>query len=285
MVTRVMLATAGVAVLLSSLALNAESALGAPPLDRINSATIQSELIGYYKEAFNRSPDQTGFNHYVSLAAGSCSPILGNVGGHLFSAAEFTNRGLTTTSRVRALYRGLLNRQADSSGLNYWVGQLNAGTPWSTAVSGLISGAEYRNRVNHICYVHYGSNNTQFIDEANGLMALPFFANQTEFVRQRELRRNARGPYNWTTDGCSGPTWDQELYYDYRVCWRHDFGWRNYGKGLTMQRTEARRLAIDNQFRADMYESCDRRYGTGLTWALCATEADITYNAVRVVGW
>lgn len=221
----------------------------------------------------------------MNLAANNCSPVLGNVGGHLFSTAEFTNRPLTSAQRVSALYRGLLNRNPDSGGLNHWVGLLNAGYPWSAVVSSFTGFAEYRNRVAYICHVHYTSNNQLFINEANGILVLPFFNNSYEFIRQRELRMNVPNPYNWTTDGCSGPTIDALLFFDYRVCWRHDWGWRNYGKGLQMQRTEARRQQIDTQFRVDMYESCDRRWGSGLNWDLCMVDANAAYHAVRIVGW
>lgn len=274
-----------VAVAMGVVVLTPASAAADPPLDRLISNTIQSELMGYYREALNRAPDQSGYGYYVGLAAGNCWGKLGGSGVGIFTSPEFTARGLSHGQKVKALYRGLLNRDADTAGLNGYVALLNTGKAWHTIVAHMAESTEYLGRYNHICWVHYQSGNTQFVYEANGLLALPFFENDGEFLRQRELRKSAANPYDWSTDGCSGPTYDAWLLYDYRVCWRHDWGWRNYGHGLTMQRTEARRQTIDDQFRNDMYESCERRWGSGVTWQLCMVDANAAYEAVRAVGW
>src|SRR5687768_15511713 len=68
-------------------------------------------------------------------------------------------------------------------------------------------------------------------------------------------------PYNyfdWTTDGCSipGPKLNTARIVFNRPCQLHDFGYRNFGKGLTLERTEDRRNWIDNRFRDEMYRIC-----------------------------
>lgn len=71
-------------------------------------------------------------------------------------------------------------------------------------------------------------------------------------------------PYNyfeWTTDGCSGPTgrlppagsWTR--IFD-APCQQHDFGYRNFSKNLTLQRTESMRTWIDRRFKTEMDRVC-----------------------------
>ncbi|GAA4916195.1 phospholipase [Streptomonospora salina] len=89
----------------------------------------------------------------------------------------------------------------------------------------------------------------------------------------------AQAPYNdqldWSTDSCSWSP-DQPIGYDFDPgCTRHDFGYRNYK--LQNRFTEANRLAIDDNFRDDLYGICAGDW-------LCQGTADIYYSAVRQFG-
>jgi hypothetical protein len=94
-------------------------------------------------------------------------------------------------------------------------------------------------------------------------------------------------PYNqfdWTTDGCSGPTgllppfgaWT-DIFRE--PCELHDFGYRNFGKGLRLQPTPLRRYSVDRMFRREMRRIC-------ATWvnpferATCRRAAQTMYTAV-----
>jgi hypothetical protein len=80
---------------------------------------------------------------------------------------------------------------------------------------------------------------------------------------------------DWSSDGCSNSPDNPFGYNLVKACYRHDFGYRNYRDQGRF--TEANRLTIDKQFRADMYEVCDGR------WA-CNRFADTYYWAVRQFG-
>ncbi|MDT0304638.1 phospholipase [Streptomonospora wellingtoniae] len=88
-----------------------------------------------------------------------------------------------------------------------------------------------------------------------------------------------QAPYSdqldWGSDSCSWSP-DEPVGYDFDPgCKRHDFGYRNYK--LQNRFTEANRLAIDNNFRDDLYGIC------GGDW-LCEGVADVYYSAVREFG-
>jgi hypothetical protein len=94
-------------------------------------------------------------------------------------------------------------------------------------------------------------------------------------------------PYNsfdWTTDGCSPPTpsgW-KDLFDG--PCQLHDFGYRNFGKGLTLGRDEDTRAWIDGRFETEMKRLCNNNFPHPwqiLNREACFKEAEIMWAAVR----
>lgn len=94
-------------------------------------------------------------------------------------------------------------------------------------------------------------------------------------------------PYNefdWSTDGCSQTPASWKTLFD-PACQEHDFGYRNFGKGLTLGRNETTRAWIDGRFRTEMKAICNYKYSDWTQYVnlqACFTEADIMYAAVRV---
>jgi hypothetical protein len=94
------------------------------------------------------------------------------------------------------------------------------------------------------------------------------------------------GPYNhfdWSSDSCSWtpPGW-RNLFDS--ACQQHDFGRRNFGKGLTLGRNETTRLWIDNRFHAEMNAICTTKYKEWWQYAnkkACLNEAQVMYTVVR----
>ncbi|QFZ22613.1 phospholipase [Saccharothrix syringae] len=89
----------------------------------------------------------------------------------------------------------------------------------------------------------------------------------------------AQAPYadqlDWSSDGCS---WSPDNPFGFKflpACHRHDFGYRNYKRQGRFD--ESTRLAIDNNFKADLYFQCAGN------WA-CNRTADLYYAAVREFG-
>lgn len=114
--------------------------------------------------------------------------------------------------------------------------------------------------------------------EAIAMMSLPY----KQFGWLRAHDRVA--PFDWSSDGCSWtpPAW-ANLFRP--ACLLHDFGYRNFGNRLRLQRTEPRRAWIDGRFYTEMKRICRDKFSAW--WrvannAACHSEADIMYHVVRV---
>ena len=89
------------------------------------------------------------------------------------------------------------------------------------------------------------------------------------------LQKPYAGQLDWSSDGCSYSP-DSPFGFKFQpTCHRHDFGYRNYKRQGRF--TEANRLRIDDNFKADMYTQC------GTNWT-CKRTADLYYAAVREFG-
>jgi len=103
---------------------------------------------------------------------------------------------------------------------------------------------------------------------------------------------NRPTPFNWGTDGCSippqvplSPAVKYSLENLFRgPCKQHDFGYRNYGRGLKLGRDEGTRDWIDGRLLTEMRRVCARSFPSwwqAANKAACRGEANAFYVAVR----
>lgn len=102
------------------------------------------------------------------------------------------------------------------------------------------------------------------------------------FARQRASLARSYPQLDWTTDGCSAPIVGSEgRTFDFRVpCARHDFSYRNFTALGVLD--ESLRARIDEQFRRDLYRSCERQLRTRRV--RCVAWAELFVEVVRRVG-
>jgi hypothetical protein len=84
-----------------------------------------------YQAAYDRIPDNPGFRYWANVADAQHLSAL-QLADAFLAAPEFTERYGADPSNlqfVTELYTNVLGRQPDQAGLNYWVGQANAGQP------------------------------------------------------------------------------------------------------------------------------------------------------------
>lgn len=104
-------------------------------------------------------------------------------------------------------------------------------------------------------------------------------------------------PFDWNTDGCSipgrhAPDWVGALVRSVanlfnQPCQLHDFGYRNYGKGLKLAPDENTRHWIDDRFYHEMQRLCNHKYHAWYRIAnkeACLNEAHSMFLAVRAFG-
>lgn len=96
-----------------------------------------------------------------------------------------------------------------------------------------------------------------------------------------EHRADRGTPFDWSSDGCSNSP-DHPFGFDFTAaCLRHDFGYRNFLRGLRLDPTPARKAGIDARLAADLDTICARH---ALWRQFCNQVANLYVWAVRVVG-
>lgn len=94
-----------------------------------------------YEQYFTRPADAAGLNYWTTQMALSTSDE--QLEANLLSSSEYVERhGGTDVSWVAAMYQDLLGRPADSAGLTYWLGQLEAGVSEDQIALGIATSAE-----------------------------------------------------------------------------------------------------------------------------------------------
>lgn len=103
-----------------------------------------TQVLRLYQAALDRPPDPAGFDFWTSrLAAGA---PLAQVAASIASSPEFRERfGATDAAGyVQQLYRNVLGREGDPSGVSYWVDRLNAGVSRGDVLVGFAGSPENR---------------------------------------------------------------------------------------------------------------------------------------------
>ncbi len=102
-----------------------------------------------YQATLNRAPDAAGHAGWTANLAERAMTVQQAVGGFVGSA-EFQNTygALDNAGFVGLLYNNVLNRPADSAGLNAWVSQLNAGATREQVVLGFSESSEFKLNTN-----------------------------------------------------------------------------------------------------------------------------------------
>ncbi len=102
------------------------------------------------------------------------------------------------------------------------------------------------------------------------------------FARQKPRLSRSHPQLDWSTDGCSAPIVGSEgRTFDFRTaCARHDFSYRNFSALGVLD--ESLRARIDEQFRRDLYRSCERQLRTRRV--RCVAWAELFVEVVRRVG-
>jgi hypothetical protein len=98
----------------------------------------------FYLDALGRAPDLSELQGWSGFLAQHCT--LGGVAvvaDAFFDSPEFRARPLTLTGLVTALYRAMLGRDPDPSGLTGWVGVFRQARS-ALAIGGIISSGEFR---------------------------------------------------------------------------------------------------------------------------------------------
>ena len=91
--------------------------------------TDSGRMFRLYNASFNRLPDSDGLEYWINQFSSGANSIR-VVASSFLGSAEFAERYGSNVSDeiyVNNLYKNVLGRDADTEGLNYWVGNLSSG--------------------------------------------------------------------------------------------------------------------------------------------------------------
>lgn len=107
--------------------------------DQWIAATVDS----YYQIALGRNADAAGRTHWINAIRNGMKPA--EVAVYFYASPEYYQRaGNTNTAWVTDLYRELLYREPDQSGLAHWVGLLDRGTTRTVVADSFYASIESR---------------------------------------------------------------------------------------------------------------------------------------------
>jgi hypothetical protein len=106
-----------------------------------------------YQNCLERTPDSSGYESWYSVLENHVSGGKQVAYGFVFSQ-EFINLGLNNTNYVKRLYRTLLGREAEPSGLNNWVSLLNNGADRLVVFNGIAGSQEFHSFCD-LCGISY----------------------------------------------------------------------------------------------------------------------------------
>ncbi|MER6288394.1 hypothetical protein [Streptomyces sviceus] len=139
---------------LAALLISAAPGVANADIGRPNNA--ETDIENYYREFLGRPSDPGGFNSYRNRMWSDCKFGVLAAGMMIGDSQEAHNHLRTPNAFVPAMFRALLNRNADSGGLQTYVNAVNArGYRW--AIRDIQASQEFHNRLNAMCQGRRGS--------------------------------------------------------------------------------------------------------------------------------
>ena len=124
---------------------------GGPTGVSLTGTAERSLVTHYYRSILRRAPDAGGkafweseANRVANLGA-NVNEVWYAMAQTFYFSAEYTSFNRTNTGFVTDLYVTFYNRQPDSGGLNYWVGNLSSGMPREVVLAEFMFSTEFGN--------------------------------------------------------------------------------------------------------------------------------------------
>ena len=102
-----------------------------------------------YKGLFNREGDESGLNYWSEEIIYNRNTVAQVVEG-LINSNEFKSKNYSGEEYVKVLYKALLGREADTSGLNYWLSQLINGKSERYVLAAMFNSNEFKDKLQYV---------------------------------------------------------------------------------------------------------------------------------------
>lgn len=108
----------------------------------VRCANNQDFVTSLYRSILVREPDAGGHRHWVAkLGEGSSREW---VIEQFYNSAEYRKSGKDNRAYVTDLYHGVLGREPEAAGLNYWIAELHRGVSRNEVLRRFFDSQEYR---------------------------------------------------------------------------------------------------------------------------------------------
>jgi hypothetical protein len=132
-----------------SLTMNASQSVSATFASGGGNAVSQALVTQYYDVILHRLPDSGGVAYWQSEIQRTqglgidVQEAFRVMAGQFFTSTEYLGRNVSDSQYVADLYQTFFNRQPDSGGLYFWIGQLSAGSPRSLVMYYFLFSSEF----------------------------------------------------------------------------------------------------------------------------------------------
>lgn len=109
-----------------------------------NAQTVEGFVARMYRLVLGREPENGGFEYWVNSLKSKKIDGADTVVG-FFESKELTNKNLSNKEYIKLLYKSVLNREADNSGLNYWFDIMNQKVTKTYILKGFAESTEFTN--------------------------------------------------------------------------------------------------------------------------------------------
>ena len=143
-VVRTLLVVAALLTAMPTITVEAQSDVR---VSEVTPVTADGGLKGFvtrlYSKVLGRTPENSGLNYWMNEIQSGKQSVM-NVATHgFFNSKEFTNKNVDNGEFVKICYRTFLDREAETSGYNYWVKMLNNGSTREYVISGFAYSNEF----------------------------------------------------------------------------------------------------------------------------------------------
>lgn len=134
--------------------------------DRLGIPSARPEynmVIDFYRGLLSRTPDNSGYNYWLdsfqttqcNADADSISSLAYQVASLFTTLPEYTGKNRTSTGFVEDIYDGIMRRDGDAAGINYWANEIASGNRSRDQVLQFFTAStEFQERVEDI--IHAG---------------------------------------------------------------------------------------------------------------------------------
>lgn len=121
----------------------------------------------HYNYLLKRKPDEDGLKYWINhLKSKKITPAQFIL--RVINSSEFQNNKYLIDEYIKIMYRAMYDREADTSGLNYWVGKLYDGYSRTYVFACFVNSAEFKNTVSKFGFTETGTINLSSADYPSG---------------------------------------------------------------------------------------------------------------------